>query len=390
MKNLPTKAPFLPLYLVAILQGMSFSTVPAASNFITSQEGLDLSSSLYGSLFLPMVSGSIAASLLAGVFGKKSGLKVLFLLFASFNFLAMLLFSSIAFFSLNTYLLLLVMMMCLGLGFGGMISTLNPFVLFYFPNKASSAITALHACLGIGTALGPILFSMSLQLGFWAFSPLFLTVFFFIVALFGLYSLSNPSNLEKNTCHSKPASKYYLIGFSAIAFIYGILETSFGNWGSAYLFQEKNFTNVAASFALSTFWLFVTIGRVITASITAKLSPTVIYKSLPLLLIIGLACMSSIQNPATAYVIFALAGLGCSSFLPLTITFGCLKYLNQASFVSGLLIAIYMLGYACASEGFALLKTMLDTSFANLYTFELLPAAAMLVCCFVLVKKSKT
>jgi FHS family glucose/mannose:H+ symporter-like MFS transporter len=302
----------------------------------------------------------------------------------------MLLFSSLAFFSLNTYLLLLVMMMCLGVGFGGMISTLNPFVLSYFPNKASCAITALHACLGIGTALGPVLFSMSLQQGFWAFSPLSLTVFFLIVALFGLYSLSNPCNLEKNTCYSKPTSKYSLIGFSAIAFIYGILETSFGNWGSAYLFQEKNFTNVAASFALSTFWLFVTIGRVITASITVKLSPTVIYKSLPLLLIISLACMSSIHNPATAYVIFALAGLGCSSFLPLTITFGCSKYLDKASFVSGLLIAIYMLGYACASEGFALLKRMLDTSFANLYTFELLLAAALLVYCFVIVNKSKT
>jgi FHS family glucose/mannose:H+ symporter-like MFS transporter len=285
---------------------------------------------------------------------------------------------------------LLVMMMCLGVGFGGMISTLNPFVLSYFPNKASSAITALHACLGIGTALGPLLFSMSLQQGFWAFSPLFLTVFFLIVALFGFYSLSNPCNLEKNTCYSKPTSKYYLVGFSGIAFIYGILETSFGNWGLRYLFQEKNFSNVTASFALSTFWLFVTLGRVATASITAKLSPTVIYKTLPLFLIISLACMSRIQNPATAYVIFALAGLGCSSFLPLTITFGCLKYLDQASFVSGVLIAIYMLGYACASEGFALLKSMLNTSFANLYTLELLPAAALLAFCFVLVKKNKT
>ena len=237
MKNLSTKAAFLPLYLIAILQGMSFSTVPAASNFITSQEGLNLSSSLYGSLFLPMVTGSIASSLLAGVFGKRYGLKVLFLLFASFNALAMLLFSSLVFFSLNTYHLLLVMMMCLGVGFGGMISTLNPFVLSYFPNKASSAITALHACLGIGTALGPLLFSMSLQQGFWAFSPLFLTVFFIIVALFGFYSLSNPFSLEKNTCYLRPTSKYYLIGFSAIAFIYGILETSFGNWGLRYLFQ---------------------------------------------------------------------------------------------------------------------------------------------------------
>lgn len=393
MTHLSTKQHFLPIYLMAILQGMAFTTLPAASNFITGSQGLSLSASMYGSLFLPMVIGSIFSSLLAGLFGKRCGLKVLFLAFAVFNVLSMCSFASLAFFSFNIYWMLLSMMTLLGIGFGGMIACLNPFVIYYFPKKASAAITALHACLGIGTALGPLLFSFCLKQDFWFFDPVLLALAFIVFSVIAWAFLDNPRSIEQEnltTPKNIKKSYYYLSGFVAIAFLYGLLETSFGNWGTIYLFQEKKLSITTANYALAIFWFCVTLGRVLTAWMTVKLPITGIYRSLPVLLLGSLLLISLTTTSLSAYLIFALAGLGCSSFLPLTISLASLRYLNQASFVSGLLIAIYMLGYAVASEVFPLMQRMFFVSFAKIYKFDVLPAIILIVFCFLTsLQKSK-
>lgn len=391
MKILSRKAPFLPIYLMAILQGMAFTTLPASSNFITAASGLGLTVSKYGQLFLPMVVGSILSSFLAGICAKRCGLKLLFLTFTLFNILAMSFFSSLAFLSLNTFAMLLVMMLCLGIGFGGMISCLNPFVLFYFSQKASSAITALHACLGIGTAIGPLLFSFFLKIGCWFLQPLLLASLFIGFAGMGYILLANPCSILKDSAHigKDPQKNIALVVFAMIAFLYGFLETSFGNWGSLFLVQEKNLSSSAANFALATFWFFVTFGRVVTAWITTKLPASKIYQSLPWMLVGSLWLLSRIDSPLTSYFVFACAGLGCSAFLPLTISFASMRYISSASFVSGLLIAIYMLGYACASEIFPVLQKMYSISFAKVYHLDIIPAAILVALCYFVCSKKK-
>lgn len=384
MKILSTKAPFLPIYLMAILQGMAFTTLPAASNFITATSGLGLTVSKYGQLFLPMVLGSILSSFLAGILARRCGLKVLFLTFTLFNILAMSFFSSLAFFSLNTFAMLLVMMLFLGIGFGGMISCLNPFVLFYFPQKANSAITALHACLGIGTAIGPLLFSFFLKIDCWFLQPLLLASLFLGFSGMGYILLANPHSIVKDSAQIGKASQKNtaLVVFAMIAFLYGLLETSFGNWGSLFLFQERNLSSSAANFTLATFWFFVTFGRVATAWVITKLPASKIYQGLPWILVGSLCLLTRIDSPLTSTFVFACAGLGCSAFLPLTISLASMRYISSASYVSGLLMAIYMIGYACASEIFPLLQKMYSISFAKVYNLDIFPAAILVALCF--------
>ena len=77
------------VYLTALAQGLSLVTFPAASNIFTSTEFHQLTSSEYGSLFLPLIVCAILASGLGGALGRRLGLKRIFLLGLMFNLLSM-------------------------------------------------------------------------------------------------------------------------------------------------------------------------------------------------------------------------------------------------------------------------------------------------------------
>ncbi len=67
------------VYMTGLAQGLSMVTFPAASNIFTSTEFHQLTSSEYGSLFLPMIVCAILASGLGGALGRRLGLKRVFL-----------------------------------------------------------------------------------------------------------------------------------------------------------------------------------------------------------------------------------------------------------------------------------------------------------------------
>jgi fucose permease len=58
---------------------------------------------------------------------------------------------------------------------------------------------------------------------------------------------------------------------------YGILETLNGNWASVYLVSERRVSAEAASWVLTTFWAMVTIGRMLFAMLSSKVSVRAIY-----------------------------------------------------------------------------------------------------------------
>ena len=56
-------------------------------------------------------------------------------------------------------------------------------------------------------------------------------------------------------------------------------------------------------------------------------------------------------TPALGIVAFALAGLGCSALLPLTISFAQEQLVVMGASVAGGVIAFYQLGYGIAAFG---------------------------------------
>ena len=127
--------------------------------------------------------------------------------------------------------------------------------------------------------------------------------------------------------------------FAGAVFGYGILETLNGNWASLYLVSERGVTVQAASWALTAFWAMVSIGRLLFAELSTKVSVRVIHVSLPILLAIAFQGVSRVRRDVGALSAFGMAGLGCSAFFPLSISFAGDEFSALSSVMSGELVA---------------------------------------------------
>jgi fucose permease len=156
--------------------------------------------------------------------------------------------------------------------------------------------------------------------------------------------------------------------FVAIVFLYGLFETVFGNWAILYLSKEKGVSVPISGFALASFWAMVTIGRGIVAVATVWISAKRIYCLLPFLILFAFLGIPEIKGEMQGVVVFGFAGLACSAFFPLSISFAGERFRQNAETVSGRLMAAYMIGYGFASFGVGRLKDLGLLSFSGIYT----------------------
>jgi predicted MFS family arabinose efflux permease len=85
---------------------------------------------------------------------------------------------------------------------------------------------------------------------------------------------------------------------------------------------------------------------------------------------------------------FALAGLGCSALLPLTISFGQKELTAIAASAAGGLIAFYQIGYGIAAFGVGPLQTWAGLDLNIIYSGTAVVALAMAAVSFVVTRKS--
>lgn len=363
------------IYLAGLLQGIAFVTVPAAGTILTSPQFQGLSKGEYGALFIPMIIGAIAASLMGGKIGKSKGLKEVFLFGLFCNIIAMLLFSSSSLFYAShgfNYFILLVSLLFLGLGFGSTITILNTYVEELFPNRTAVAMACMHTLLGLGTALAPLLLNYFHSIGAWWANPLALSAIF--GALFALCT-HFVSNVKKASVEESSGFSLDFWLFVAIIFLYGYCETTFGNWATIYLNSDKGFSIAEASYALSVFWAMVMVGRILLAVLCYYIQPSKIYLALPFLIFIAFLAIPFFSGVSMNIALFGFGGLACSGFFPLTFTLGEKEFSSIASVIAGWLMAAYMLGYGTAAFGIGLAST--HYSLNTLYLFATLPAAMM-------------
>ena len=261
------KGKILTFYLLGLIQGISFTLIPGASAFLVSKEGFHLTSNQYGQIFIPMIILSILASFFGGAMAKKWGIRRVTLVSGLLNGLSMIVFALSALFMEQGYVSLLICLSFLGAGFGANLATLNSYVFEFFPKKPSAALTALHATLGLGTAIGPLLFQFSLQEIQWWAAPIFLGIAYFILLFFTWMKF--PLYLQLSQGGAGALSKRVWL-FVGVALLYGICETAFGNWSILFLSTVRNVSLKEASFSLSLFWASVTVGRILAAGLAMR------------------------------------------------------------------------------------------------------------------------
>lgn len=385
------------IYTAALIQGLVLVAFPAASDIFTSADFHDLSSSEYGSLFLPMVVAAILASTLGGLLARRWGLKPLLLAGLGADLLAMLLLASSQLTIGNSglaYATLLLAMTALGLGFGTTLTALNALAMGHFPERPERALTALHALLGTGTALAPLLTALVGGLGAWWALAAALAVVLSLLLVGGLMSALAPAKATDAPDTAEPVALTSAIRmlslFVIAAIVYGIVETLFANWALIYLREDAGVSVRAAGYALTAFWAMVTAGRLLVATASGWLSPTRVYVALPGLMIVAFVWVASVDGATVGIAAFALAGLACSAFLPLSIGFAQACHRDLTELVSGVMMAAYLLGFGIGSYGLGPLREAAGIPLSTLYSASAALAALLLGIALILAHRRRS
>lgn len=346
------------VYAAGVVQGVALVTFPAATTVFTSADGYGLSNTEFGGMFVPQAIMAIASSLLGAGLMRRLGARRIYLLGLTANLAAMTLLV-LSRFVMRDHALAFGMLLgataCEGIGFGFTVPALNTFAAAFFPQKVDRAILGLNALLGLGTALAPVFIAIFVGLGFWWGLPVLVDAL--VLALLG-YSLGQPLDAGSESRAAKspgrPAGfppRFWI--FAAFALLYGICETMNGNWASLYMTRNLGASATMASLALTIFWSTVTAGRILLAAVERWFPERLACRVLPLMVAAAFFAGAVLpkNSPVAGLLVFALAGLGCSALLPLTISFGQKELVAMAGSVAGGLIAFYQVGYGIAAFG---------------------------------------
>ena len=287
------------------------------------------------------------------------------------------------------YPMLLVATAFLGAGFGLTVPLLNTYTSVFHPDSVDRSVLTLNALLGLGTALAPVLAAIFVGLGFWWGLPITSTV---LLAGLLLVSLRLPLRAGAGTRARAPGrpglpARFWL--YAAFAVCYGICETMNGNWSQLDMTTRLGASATQASLALAAFWAMVTVGRVLFAAIGRWLPERVTYRILPFVLVGTFLLTSVLSRPhaVAGIAVFALAGLGCSALLPLTISFGVEDLTAISAAMTGSVIAFYQLGYGIAAFGVGPLQTDAGVSLSRIFGFTAIIAAAMALLSFFVTRR---
>ena len=302
------------LYLAGMVQGLALVTFPAASTIFTSPTGFGLSSTLYGAMFIPQVMLAILASAFGARLARRFGLRGVLLLGLCGDLIAMALLaaSQLLIGSQAAFVLLCIATGALGLGFGATVMALNTLVEGFFPDSADGAVLLLNALLGVGTALAPLLVALFTGLGVWWALPLLMVL---LIAMLLLGTLRAALRLPYNAASAGGGlpARFWL--YAAAVLLYGLVETLSGNWATLYLSTQRGVAARDASFALTAFWMMVTLGRVIIAFLDRFVPARWIYLALPILLAIAFQIVARAGSAASGIAGFAAARI-CLFRLP--------------------------------------------------------------------------
>jgi MFS transporter, FHS family, glucose/mannose:H+ symporter len=373
------------LYAAGVVQGLTLVTFPAASTIFVSPTAFGLSGTQYGAMFVPQVVLAILASALGSALAKRIGLRGVLLTGLGCDLLSMFLLggSSLVMGKPAAFVTLCAATGALGFGFGATVMALNTLVEGFFPEAADAAVLTLNALLGVGTALAPLLVALFTWVSMWWGLPVLMCVLLIaLLAVTARQHLHSPYASQTGT-HGIP-SRFWI--YAAAVLLYGVAETLSGNWATIYLSSQRGLSIQDASFALTSFWIMVTVGRLLVAVLQRVVSSRWIYLALPILMVAAFQLAATADTTAFGIIGFGAVGLACSAFLPLSISFGGGEFPRQAAFMSGALIAFYQVGYGIAAFGVGPLRQIAGLDYGSVISAGSIVAIILVVAAALIIR----
>lgn len=358
----PVRA-LLSVYGAGLCAGLSVVSFPASANQLKAAHGI--SDAAYGSIFLPQVALTVLGSVLGGTLAKTRGLAVVLRCALSALVASMLALAATAQLASNAYPLLLLATSLVGLGFGLAAAPLNAYPAELFPRRAETALVALHTVIGAGFALGPVLVAASARHGLWQATVLGVG----LVGLALLLLVPSPGaagvEAERGEVVAREGEAQGLSLFVLLAVLYAFAEGTFANWATVYLHEERAVSEADAAVALSAFWAALVIGRLLVSALLLRVSAQGVWLALPPMMALSFVALPNAHDALSGGALFALAGLSCGAFFPLTVSQAVARTQKSAALVSSALTAALMIGSGLGSFLIGPLRTL--TTLENIY-----------------------
>lgn len=368
------------VYGAGFLQGLALVSFPASATVF--KQTLGFSDAQYGLIFLPQVALALIGALGGAFLAQRFGLRALLVAAFIGNALSQLfLAASVGLAPMWQVAAVLCGTAALGLGFGLSGAPLNSYPALFFPRHSHSAVVGLHTLVGLGLAAGPLLVGMLVEARLWSTFPL--TLFGLCLGLavaalaIPLPPVTEPSGSRGRKAKEPTASPAFW-GFVAVAVLYAFAEGTFSNWAIIYLTESKGLPPATGTVALASFWAALVAGRLLVSGLVMRVSPVAIWITLPGLMLAAFLLLPFADSAPSGIVLFALAGLGCSAFFPLTITLAAQSFPARIAWVSSMMIAALMLGVGVGSYVIGPLRALLPLE--RLYQLSALyPALVLLI-----------
>lgn len=375
------------LYVIGVVQGLALVSFPAASAILVSPAGFALSSTQYGAMFIPQVVLAILASAFGSTLSRRLGLRrVLQLgLCANLGSMALLTVASLLMGSPPAFVVLLCATALLGLGFGATAMTINTLVQrLSEPGRQDGNVLALNALIGLGTALAPLLIALFTRIAAWWALPALMTL---SLAALLFATLRTPLDAAIDDAPRDQAWPARFWVYAALVLLYGVVESLSGNWASLYLTNQRQVSAENASFALTAFWIMLTLGRIGFAVLARRLPVTLVLVGLPILLAVAFQLVAQAQAAGFGIAAFALVGLACSAILPLALSFAGKELPGDPAATLGALIAFYQIGYGMAAFGGGPLLDRAGIAYSSLFSLGSLVALALAAVAFMVIRQ---
>ena len=343
--------------MAAVAQGLALVCVPTLSSVLTDARGFALSQTAYGALFVPQSILAVIFSLAGGGLTRRLGVKRVLVAGLAANAVSMALLTSTA--ALHAagkpliFGLLLGATACLGFGFAIVTPALDVLAgAFAPPNATDRAVLIVNALLGAAAALAPLLLTVFVGFGIWWGLPLVAGV---AMALLCAVSTRLPFDVVGRSAAVSRApipARFWL--FAGFALVYGVCEQMLGSWAPMYVTRHLRAPASFGLIALTLYWAFAAVWRVVFALAGSVLPSATVFRALPFVLAAAFAALALLPagaDPLAAATAFAVAGLGISALLPLVISFCEESIADQATAMTSLVFAIYLVGYGLAAFG---------------------------------------
>lgn len=269
----------------------------------------------------------------------------------------------------------------LGIGAGAIDVSLNHYLA---KNYKASHMNYLHSFYGIGVTLGPSIMASTLRNNSWRNGYIIVGSILLIIAFLVLVSfkLWRKETTEEKVHHEHIKLKDALkikkaINSLLIFLVYVHIESLLGAWIASYIYLEKGVTYAVAALFTTTYYLGLTLGRLISGFVSKSVTPVkLIIIGIGIMLTGGTLLLFKFNNYYFYFIIIGLIGLGSGPIFP------NMMFINNHNFAEKHLSKIISLQMVIGYMGFGLLTPLAGLLFdrisISLYPYVLIFSLSVL------------